>query len=425
METLSVIAEGYRLGYVAYKKGKLSFRYDTAWLDDKSSYPLSTSMPLAGVTYSHDLVDAFLWGLLPDNRLVLESIAKSYQVSANNAFKLIKSIGIDCAGAIQFVPLEDEAPLLNPQFEEEVEWLSEEELAQHIQDVIQREGAGLPSNSEGQFSLAGAQLKTALYQRPGSDKWGKALGSTPTTHILKPAPKDYPGFAENEHFCLQLARALGMETADSYVEVLGGIPVIVVKRYDRFFDEDCYVRIHQEDFCQALGVHPARKYQNEGGPGIKDIAEVIWDYSGNALHDIKRLADALLFNYLISGSDAHAKNFSLIHSYGYCALAPFYDIASTLPYPGISQHKVKMAMKVGSEYKLKKIELRHWETCEKELRLPKNYLFSRLKSLLEDIPQAATSTAKLLHSEGLDHAIIDQLESSISERAKELQFTFF
>lgn len=425
MEKLSVIVEGLRMGSLSCEKGKLSFHYDTSWLADGSSYPLSTSMPLSSTVHTHKNVDAFLWGLLPDNRLVLDSLAKKFQVSANNAFKLIKHIGADCAGAIQFIPPEEESPYLNPQSTEDVQWLSTDELCEHIQDAIQRSGAGIPTNSEGQFSLAGAQLKTALYQRPENDLWGIPKGSTPTTHILKPAPKDYPGFAENEHYCLQLAKALDMEVAASYIETIGDTPVIVVKRYDRFFHEGLYFRIHQEDFCQALAVHPSQKYQSDSGPSVKDIAEVLWDYSNYALADIKRFADALLFNYLIAGSDAHAKNFSLILSYGFYGLAPLYDMASTLPYSAISQHKVKLAMKIGSEYKLKKIEIRHWEACAKELRLSPDYLIGRLYELIQLIPSAANNTAALLHSEGLDNPVIDTLAEAIEARALSLQTTLF
>ena len=208
-----------------------------------------------------------------------------------------------------------------------------------------------------------------------------------------------------------------MTVADSHVEMIADTPVIVVKRYDRIFNEERYHRLHQEDFCQSLAIPPTLKYQNEGGPSVKDIAEVLWDYSHEALTDIKRFADALLFNYLIAGSDAHAKNFSLILTHGSYRLAPLYDIASTLPYANISQHKVKLAMKIGSEYKLKKIETRHWKTCAKELRLSPTYLLNRLQQLAKAMPEAAASTYMELSAEGLDNRVIQKLETGLKDRS--------
>ena len=141
-ESLSIIADGTRMGQVTYTKGKLSFTYDPAWLKKPDTYHFSTSMPLSTESYSDQVVDAFLWGLLPDNALVIDSLAKSFKVSARNVFKLISCIGTDCAGAIQFIPPELESTYLNGVYSEEVQWLSIVELEEHINELVKGFGTG-------------------------------------------------------------------------------------------------------------------------------------------------------------------------------------------------------------------------------------------------------------------------------------------
>jgi serine/threonine-protein kinase HipA len=217
-----------------------------------------------------------------------------------------------------------------------------------------------------------------------------------------------------------------MDVAKSSVIMCADIPVIVVGRYDRFFDNDVLLRLHQEDMCQARSVYPERKYENEGGPRVADISEIIWDYSDNAYEDITKFADALILNFLIIGTDAHAKNYSLLHlSSQRIRLTPLYDVVSALPYPNIYNPKrVKFAMKIGSEYLLRKIEQRHWEACAKQLKLKPDYLMGRLKVLAEDVMQKTDSVVQRLNNEGLEHEIIKTLNGMIKERCKSVLTQF-
>ncbi len=425
-ERLSIIANQQKLGSVSYRSDRLDFSYATAWQTSAESFPLSISMPMAIRQHPHEVIEPYLWGLLPDSPSVLDLWGKRFHVSPRNVFRLLKHVGEDCAGAIQFIPEEQENELRNQLYEEQVQWLSESELAERIQLVFQNHGVQRVASDQGQFSLAGAQPKIALYQSPDTGKWGVPQGVTPTTHILKPASEHFPGFAENEHFCLSLASALGIATARSSVihtkkisAETESIPVIVVERYDRLHNGNQFIRIHQEDFCQASGIHPNLKYQSDGGPSVESIANMIWDVSSNAHLDILTLADALILNFLISGTDAHAKNYSLLLAGGnQVRLAPLYDIASTLPYPQtVSPHKAKLAMKIGSAYQLKKIELRHWDVCAKQLRLPPTQLTDRLRFIAETMQSLAPATAKQLQNEGLTHPIIQTLAKSIRLRA--------
>ena len=150
------------------------------------------------------------------------------------------------------------------------------------------------------------------------------------------------------------------------------------------------LRVHQEDFCQALAVHPRRKYQNDGGPSAKDIAGILSDQSSDATADIRSFADALIFNWLIAGTDAHAKNFSiLIAPGGQVRLAPLYDLASSLPYPRqIDPMKARLAMKIGGSYRLRDITRRHWESCARDLRMPADALLARIMAMIDSLQAA-------------------------------------
>ncbi len=422
IRALSVIANQRKLGTVLYADDKLSFRYDQSWQEWEQAFALSVSMPVSAGTYDHDVVEPYLWGLLPDNNDILDQYAKQFHVSPRNVFRLLEHLGEDCPGAIQFIPEESEDKLLSGSYREEVDWITAEGLNDLIGSIKRNKGLQRLSISHGQFSLAGAQPKTALYKCKNTGRWGVPKGVTPTTHILKPAVGDLDGFAENEHYCLKLAEAIGLNTVKSSVIKCGDIPVIVVERYDRFFVNETLVRIHQEDMCQARSVYPSRKYENEGGPSVSQMAETLWDVSHDALKDIQGLADALIFNYLIIGTDAHAKNYSLLHlRSNYIRMTLLYDVASILPYPNIYEsRRVKLAMKIGSDYLLRKIERRHWEMCAKQLKLKPQYLLERLKQLAQSILQNTDSVAAKLHDDGLSDPIIDKLSTLIKQRAEDV-----
>lgn len=330
-DQLVALLGGRAVGYVRRdRRGRLSFIYNDDWRYARGAYPLSVSIPLAAAEHGHAAVEAFLWGLLPDNEFVLDRWARKFHVSARNAFALISHVGEDCAGAAQFVRSERVEAYVGTD-PGAVEWLDEQGVAERLRMLRADHSAWRAPRDTGQFSLAGAQPKTALLLENG--RWGVPSRRVPTTHILKPPTGEFDGHAENEHLCLKLAGRLGMPTVSSDVMRFEDQMAIVVERYDRRHTKKGLIRVHQEDICQALSVLPTRKYENEGGPGPRAVIDLLREYSGAREEDVSTFVDALAFNWLIAGTDAHAKNYSvLIGPSGRVCLAPLYDLASALPY---------------------------------------------------------------------------------------------
>lgn len=415
---LIVLLGEHEIGRVRQdQRGKLKFTYEEAWREMRGAYPLSLSMPLAASDHGHDVIDAFIWGLLPDNEFVLGKWAQKFQVSARNAFALISNVGEDCAGAVQFVRPErlEEIKAAGPG---KIEWIDDQEIAKRLSALRADHSAWRAPRDTGQFSLAGAQPKTALLFQKGH--WGVPSGRMPTTHILKPPTGAFDGHAENEHFCLSLARALGLPTASSSVMHFGDETAIVVERYDRRVAGKGIVRIHQEDMCQALGLPPTRKYENEDGPGVAEIVALLRDVSGAAKEDVATFIDAIALNWLIAGTDAHAKNYSvLIGAAGRARLAPLYDLASALPYDDLDPMKLKLAMKIGGKYRLRDVYARQWVKLAEDLRMGSDALITHIKDLAENLPDAVALTQKEMKDAGLKHPIIKRLSDRLKQRAKE------
>jgi serine/threonine-protein kinase HipA len=402
-------------GVTRSRDGKLAFAYDREWLQSDMAMPVSLSLPLEAAQHPGPKIEAFIWGLLPDNELVLAKWGRQFHVSARSPFSLIANVGEDCAGAVQFVRW---GRLDDPTFDApRAEWLTEHDVAERLRALRRDETAMRLPRDTGQFSLAGAQAKTALLLH--ERRWGVPSGRLPTTHILKPPSDEFDGHAENEHFCLVLARALNLPAAQSEVRRFDGEVAIVVERYDRTSTSRGVVRVHQEDMCQALGVMPTSKYQNEGGPTPADIVGLLRRHSSNSQADVDTFVQALAFNWLIGGTDAHAKNYSLLHAPGgRVRLAPLYDIASALPYDHLDERRLKLAMKIGREYFLARIGPRQWMRAEQELSLPEGSLLRGVRRLGHDMLTAIPDIARRLRNDGLRHPIVGRLETALMRRAE-------
>ncbi|MCA9611015.1 MAG: type II toxin-antitoxin system HipA family toxin [Myxococcales bacterium] len=415
-EALVAIYEGRVAATVEREGERLTLRYDDGWRRD-GPFPLSLSMPLARATHDHAAVSAFLANLLPDNARILEAWGRRFQVSAERPFRLLAHVGEDCAGAFAFVRSERVDAFLRAKGR--TTWLSDADVAARLAALRSDVGASRLPTDRGQFSLAGAQAKIALAWRDG--RWGVPSGTAATTHILKPPIPELDGHVENEHFCLRLASNLGLTAARSEVAWFGDEVAVVVERFDRRHGakkSEPVRRVHQEDLCQALGLRPDRKYQADGGPAPARVAELLRVASSEPERDVAAFADALLFAWLTGGTDAHAKNYALLHgAAGRLRLAPLYDLASALVYPGYEVRKLKLAMKLGGSYRLWDVGWRHVEKLAAELGIEAESTSARARALADALPDAARAVAAELGGEGVTHPIVERLVTALVGRA--------
>lgn len=405
------------------------FRYLDAWREEGPGIPLSLSLPLTQAEHAGAVAEAYMAGLLPDNPRILQALAQDapHRVSPNNPFALLTHVGEECPGAVQFV-LPDR--LHEATAEGPIEWLDEAGVA----EILARARRGLPpvrrQSRAGSFSLPGAQPKAALYRErtEGAERWGVPSGRTPTSHILKPPIPDLDGQVENEHFCLNLARALGLRAASSEVRMFGDEKAIVVERYDRYPGRDgSLLRAHQEDMCQALGVHPGKKYERDGGPGVAAIVHDVLRASAadreDVEADVRRFVEAVLFNWIIAGTDAHAKNFSILHDRrGRHRLAPLYDLNSALPYHDIQG--VRMSLKVGGQYGMG-LQPRHWERLARDCRVDPAEVLAMARRLLAGTADAASTVVARCAASGLTHPVLRKLLDALAARCRALRASGF
>jgi serine/threonine-protein kinase HipA len=391
--------------------GRLRFEYDP----DYDGTPLSLSMPTQVRAHADGVVTPWLWGLLPDNEAVLRRWAREFHASASSPFSLLSTpVGEDCAGAVRFASPDELDRILTRRGD--VTWLSDEDVAARLRELEEDSTAWLGRTFTGQFSLAGAQAKTALLQRGG--RWGVPAGATPTSHILKPAVSGFDDHDLNEHLCLDAARRAGLLVARTAVARFGNETAVVVTRYDRDERAGEISRVHQEDLCQALGIHPSRKYQNEGGPTPTGIAALLRAAMPPAVADdaVARFADALIFNWLIAGTDAHAKNYSLLLAGDAVRLAPLYDIASALPY-GVHERRLRLAMKVGGRYDVA-VWQNPWPATARDLGLDAAALTERARELAAVVPGAFAAAARANDVVTLDRPLPDRLVALVADRAE-------
>jgi serine/threonine-protein kinase HipA len=417
-KVLMIVIDGRRAGAVTEgTDGRLTLTYDDAWRASAAATPVSLSMPLARRTHDDPTVRAFLWGLLPDNEQVLERWARTYQVSARNPFALLRHVGEDCAGAVQLTRQDRVEALLAG--DGGVKLVDEEEIAERIR-ILRRDPAAWHLSDTGQFSLAGAQAKTALYFDPTTKHWGDPWGAVPTTHILKPAVTGFDDHDLNEHLCLETAHHLGLPAAPSRVASFNGERVIVVERYDRIPRQDATVaRVHQEDLCQALGLPPTAKYQNDGGPSPEQIISLLRQEirpTRAAGDNIGRFVDALAFNWIIAGTDAHAKNYSVLLAGPQVRLAPMYDVASALPYDDMYLPKLRMAMRIGGEYRIERISGRHWRRFATENGLDPDATVARIDELAARTPASLAKSAQAAAVQALGSDLPTRLIEQVAAR---------
>jgi len=365
---LRVLLNNRLVGHLAKDAGgAVGFRYDTGWLGWDNALPVSLSLPLREDAYRGAPVVAVFDNLLPDADALRRHVAERVGADGIDAFSLLSAIGRDCVGALQFVPGDVDAPGAAGPIDGEP--IDDAAIGRLIGNLAQAP-LGLSRDDPFRISVAGAQEKTALLRHQG--RWLKPLGTTPTTHILKPRIGRLPNgidltlSVENEFYGLKLAAAFGLPAARAEIRDFGGAAALVIERFDRLWTRDGrLLRLPQEDCCQALSVPPGRKYQADGGPGLVDVLNLLKG-SDTPTDDRLTVFKAQVFFWLIGATDGHAKNFSIFLSPGGgYRLTPLYDILTAEPslaarQIGLKQMKLALSVGTRNHYRIADIHGRHF-----------------------------------------------------------------
>ena len=397
--------------------GVITFGYSAGWTNGDRPTPLSVSMPIAGQNFRGAVVENYLRGLLPDDPDVVRRWAREADVSPASTIDVLAHVGEDLPGAISISSRErpDRGDRSGA-----IEWLSEAEVAESIATVRADHTAWHAYEGDERWSLAGAQPKLALHQEAG--QWGRTSGRSATTHILKPGIRGLVDHDLNEHICMAAAGLLGLSVAPTEIASFGDERVVVVERYDRIVnDRGTTIRLHQEDMCQALGVQPSLNYQNEGGPSPEAISALLRSVIPSpqaADLAVTRFVDALAYNWIIGGTDAHAKNYSLLLDGEGVLLAPLYDVSSILPYRSYAP-KAKLAMKIGSEYRLGALRRSSWERLATSVGLPVDAVLTRVLSLIDRTPDAIASVGTSPNVRRFPSDLPARLTNAVADHAKD------
>ena len=409
MKRLIVYLHGESAGTLDQdRSGLLTFRYGTDWLNRLDAVPLSRSLPLQSGSFRGKYARPFFAGILPDEG-PRQQVAAILGISERNDFAMLERLGGECAGAVSLLPADAPPPTMN---ETRVRELNDKELEDIVTELPRRP---LMAGREGlRLSLAGSQLKLPVVFRDNTI--ALPLGNTPSTHIIKPEPERFPGLVANEVFCMTLAKVIGLNVPSVSVRSVGIKPCLVVQRYDRTTDSDGVARrIHQEDFCQALGFPPERKYQQEGGPLLRDCIGLLREWSTVAALDIRDFLDGLIFNVLIGNADAHGKNYSVLYRKAERRLAPLYDLVCTLAWPELSKTP---AMKIGQSDSIETITPAHWQKMAQDSRVGWPMLRERIAAICGRTLTHVQDTE--LRNAGNDIATVDCVTDIIAERASVL-----
>lgn len=359
-----------------------SFKYDESWLQSENPAPLSMTLPLRAEPFPAKKMRPYFEGLLPEEnaRMVL---ASRIHVSYAAYVKLLNAIGRECIGAVS---LHDPADAIEAGYSP-VDDGALSRLAERGHSVAAEASERL------RFSLAGSQAKIALY-RSSDGRWYEPSGSAPSTHILKPANSSFKDSSVNEAVCTIAAGKLGIDVPR--VELLNAdAPIICTQRFDRDFKGSVHVidglpaplRLHQEDFCQATGTVPERKYEEGGVRYLDKVIRLLESASTDPISDMWKLWDIVAFDFLIGNCDAHLKNLALIRdsTWRELRLAPAYDLLCTSCYERLSK---RMAMSIGGAHTLADVTPESFERLAESMRLPQSKAMKRLAWLADSAEDA-------------------------------------
>lgn len=430
MPSLTVALNGIDIGKLTLdRSGAMTFQYNPGWLERPGARAISLSLPLSSTPYQGERVYNFFDNLLPDSDAIRARMQARFQAPTRHPFDLLSSVGRDCIGAVQLYPEDSLVPDIKSVTAERLDTPAIEYLLNSYQDAP----LGMERERDFRISLAGAQEKTALLWHQG--QWQLPTGSTPTSHIFK-LPIGYLDHSnidlresgENEWLCLQILKAFGLPAANAELAQFGSQKVLIVERFDRRWSQDhsWLMRLPQEDFCQALGVAPAIKYESDGGPSIQDGMKLLLG-SQRANKDRELFFKAQILFWLLAAIDGHAKNFSLFIEPGSAyRMTPLYDVISAYPLMAqgsVAPEKAKMAMSLkgrNRHYHWVRIQPRHFLSTAQQV----GYSAARTKTLIADIldqVEPAMSSVEGSLPKGFPSHISAPILEGVREQARKLR----
>ena len=429
-KTLMVLANGRdRVGVLqSDARGYMSFEYDQGWLSSPASYPVSQSIPLHEGTFDSQAIEPFFDGLLPDKKDVRRQIAALFDVAPSDEFGMLEHIGRDCAGALMLVPdhpslsADEHAPRLAP--------ISSDDLAKRIADLPQR--PLFVDEDEVVLSLAGVNDKAAVYIDPDTGEISLPIGGYPSTHILKIDIERLADSTRTEHFCMKLARTTGLDAAHTKIRIFNNRPVLFVTRFDRAYartsDGVRVTRLHQEDFCQALGVNPDVKYEKQGGPDLAAMFALTKQASSIPARDIPKLLGFVIFNFLIGNPDAHAKNYSLIYRQRpanskpttvQTAISPLYDVNNGAAFRDcFKSQRPRLAQSIGGCFDPTELDWPHWEAQARMIGSSPTALRKALLTMAKKLRETIAPLRNELRDTDADSPRLDHIVDDVSNRCE-------
>jgi serine/threonine-protein kinase HipA len=410
MANLPVYFEQQLVGTVDVDREGPGFIYDRRWLNTRGAFPISTTMPFQTQRIGSNTFLPWAANLLPESEQ-LRAVGQSLGVAQGDVIGLLSAIGRDTAGALS---------IGKPGATSSLQWRPIEEP-----DDLERIIEELPkkpflAGDEGvSMSLAGVQSKLAV----AVDASGRIcipLEGAPSTHILKPDAERLWGGVQNEAFCLTLAKRLGLPTPQLTTGKAGKRTYLLVARYDRMSANGRWRRLHQEDFCQALGKPPSAKYESNqtgvAGPTLIDMFDVTRRLMSPT--DIVRLLDMVIFNLIACNTDAHAKNYSIMIRATGASLAPLYDVMCGQVWDHVTKN---LAQKIAGKNRGDYIKRRHWISFARECGLGVRQVLARVYALAQAAAaEAEAAAADVIGMPAGNHAILSQVQQAVEGRARTL-----
>jgi serine/threonine-protein kinase HipA len=416
-ERLNVFLDSDRVGEIE-RRGPARYRFTYSGDFQKRHQPgdvvLSASLPVQAQPFAPSATAPFFEGLLPEGG-IRAAIARSFHVSEEDGFGLLKALGADCAGAVAV--LSPGAQPVSP-IAGKFRRLSSKQLKELIED-LPRHPLGVDSKGDGvRLSLGGIQHKLVL---AGGWRRGfsQPLEGAPSSCLLKPEFGQYPDLVANEAFCMRVTSSVGLRAASVEAMELGSTQCLYVERFDREVDELGFItRIHQEDICQALGISPVAKYEDNGGPSVVRIVELLRALKGPYMaRDINDFLHAVLVNFLLGNSDAHGKNFALLYEPDSgIRLAPLYDVVSTAVYPDVTD---RMAMAIGGVSDPARVDMEAWARLAEECGLSRG-IASIVRRRIAVVLRAVDWTQEHALRNGWHREVIDEVVGLCRTRASQL-----